>query len=78
VQSVKGTPQHADPDYMPAIVDPPAVVRLRKLHRCLMCHKHCLIPCKFTAVEFQQILQDELDPPAPDAGGDGEGSSAPT
>jgi hypothetical protein len=45
------------------------------LHRCLMCHKHCLIPCKFTAFEFQQILRDELDSPALDAGEDGESSS---
>ena len=57
------------------IVDPPAVVRLRKLHRCLMCHKHCLIPCKFTAMEFQQILRDELEQLAPDAGDAGAGSS---
>jgi len=46
---------------MTGFVDPPEVVRLRMLHRCLMCHKHCLIPCKFTAHEFQQKVRDELD-----------------
>ena len=46
---------------MPAYVDPPEVVRVRMRHRCLMCHKHCLIPCKFTASEFRQAVQDELD-----------------
>jgi hypothetical protein len=44
------------------------------LHRCLMCHKHCLIPCKFTAFEFQQKLRDELDSLALDAKGDEDGS----
>jgi len=60
---------------MPAFVDPPAVVRLRMLHRCLMCHKHCLIPCKFTAIEFQQVLRNELDSLALDADEDGEGTA---
>jgi|GEM_PF-7124202 len=46
------------------------------LHRCLMCHKHCLIPCKFTALEFQQMLRNELDSLALYAEKDGE-SSAP-
>jgi hypothetical protein len=30
---------------------------LRARYRCTMCHKHCRIPCRLTAVEFQQ-LQD--------------------
>jgi hypothetical protein len=44
---------------MPASVEPQAVRRLRFLHRCLMCHKHCLIPCKFTAAEFRELLRNE-------------------
>jgi hypothetical protein len=59
---------------MTAFVDPPAVVRLRMLHRCLMCHKHCLIPCKFTALEWQQKIRDELDSMALVAQGDIHGS----
>jgi hypothetical protein len=39
-----------------------------------MCHKHCLIPCKFTAFEFQQKLRDELDSLGLDAKGDEDGS----
>jgi hypothetical protein len=55
--------------------DPPVVARLRTLHRCRMCHKHCLIPCKFTALEFQQVLRHELDRPCPDASDNGDGST---
>ncbi len=50
-----------------AFAEPPAVVRLRMLHRCLMCHKHCLIPCSLTASEFEQMLRDELDTVTPEA-----------
>ena len=60
---------------MAVFVDPPEVVRLRLLHRCLMCHKHCLIPCKFTALEFERLVQDELDSPALDAAKDRDGSA---
>ena len=60
-ESVKGTPRHADSVVMPAFAEPQAVVRLRMLHRCLMCHKHCLIPCKFTAIEFQELLRNESE-----------------
>ena len=69
-ESIKGMPRLADLVLMTAFVDPPAVVRLRMLHRCLMCHKHCLIPCKFTALEWQQKIRDELDSIAPVAQGD--------
>jgi hypothetical protein len=41
---------------------------------CLMCHKHCLIPCKFTAIEFRKLLQDELDSLALNAERDGDSS----
>jgi hypothetical protein len=41
-----------------------------------MCHKHCLIPCKFTAVEFERLVQAELDFSALYGEDDGE-SSAP-
>ena len=77
-QFVKGTQWHADPVVMPPFVDPPTVVRLRLQHRCLMCHKRCLIPCKFTAMEFQQLLKDELDSPARDAEHGGSSSVPPT
>jgi len=40
-----------------------------------MCHKHCLIPCKFTAFEFQQKVRDELGSEAPVAQGDIDGSA---
>ena len=55
---------------MTAFDEPPEVVRLRMLHRCLMCHKHCLIPCKFTAYEFQQKVRDEVETAALVAQGD--------
>ncbi len=29
---------------------------LRARHRCAMCHKQCLVPCKFTAAEFRQMM----------------------
>jgi len=63
---------------MPAFVDPPAVVRLRLRHRCLLCHKHCLVPCKFTASEFRQAVQDELDSLPLDAEERGDGPAPPT
>ena len=59
---------------MTAFDEPPEVVRLRMLHRCLMCHKHCLIPCKFTVYEFQQKVRDELETAALVAQGDLDGS----
>ena len=59
-ESVKEVPQQADSEVMPAFIDPPVVVRLRMLHRCLMCHKRCLIPCKFTALEFERMVEEEL------------------
>lgn len=34
----------------------PEVQRLRTVHRCGMCHKRCLIPCKFTGDEFRQLV----------------------
>jgi hypothetical protein len=63
---------------MPAFVDPPVVVRLRMRHRCLMCHKRCLIPCMFTASEFRQVVQDELDSFPPDDAEVADGSAPPT
>jgi hypothetical protein len=29
---------------------------LRARYRCTMCHKQCLVPCKFTAAEFRQMM----------------------
>jgi hypothetical protein len=68
---VKGLPGQADSAIMPTFSDSPAVVELRMLHRCLMCQKRCLIPCKFTAIEFQKILQDRLASQALDDSEDG-------
>ena len=28
---------------------------LRTKYRCTMCHKKCLVPCRFTAAEFRQL-----------------------
>jgi len=33
---------------------------LRARYRCTLCHKHCDIPCQFTAAEFRRLAQ-ELD-----------------
>lgn len=46
------------------------VQRLRTVHRCGMCQKRCLIPCKFTGDEFRQLVAG-LTPP-----GEGPSSSA--
>jgi hypothetical protein len=54
-----------------SFVDAPDVVRLRMLHRCHMCRKHCQTPCKFTSLEFRHLLRDELDSPSRDAEDDG-------
>ncbi len=60
-QSIKGTKQLAESVVVPTFGDPPAVTELRRLHRCLMCQKHCLTPCKFTVAEFRQLLRDRFD-----------------
>ncbi len=31
---------------------------LRRQYRCAMCHKNCLIPCRFTASEFREMAED--------------------
>jgi hypothetical protein len=41
------------------------------VHRCLMCQKRCLIPSKFRATDFEQILRDGLTSKALDAAEDG-------
>ena len=31
---------------------------LRAQYRCAMCHKRCLVPCRFTAAEFRRMEED--------------------
>jgi hypothetical protein len=31
---------------------------LRARYRCTMCHKQCFVPCRFTAVEFSEMVQE--------------------
>jgi hypothetical protein len=49
-------------------IDPAAVVRLRQEHRCARCHKHCLVPCRFTAAEFRQLVDGDRARGGPAAG----------
>jgi hypothetical protein len=30
--------------------------RLASTYRCQMCHKQCLVPCRFTAAEFKMMV----------------------
>ncbi len=33
---------------------------LRSKYRCALCHKHCPIPCRFTASEYRQLVEATL------------------
>ena len=31
---------------------------LSSTYRCTMCHKQCLVPCRFTAAEFKMMVRE--------------------
>ena len=43
--------------WSPGEPDSSAASELRATYCCIMCHKHCRIPCKLTAAEFRQMEQ---------------------
>ena len=60
--SLKGSSQGADAylwssDGVRGSSDSSAASELRATYCCIMCHKHCRIPCKLTAAEFRQMEQ---------------------
>ncbi len=40
---------------MAPLPESPTTLRLRAAYRCEPCHKHCLVPCRFTAAEFREL-----------------------
>jgi len=54
-ERVEATVMAVRPD--PLRLDTVAASIVRARYRCTMCHKHCLVPCRFTIAEFQVLEQ---------------------